>query len=179
MTPDTTSHSFGPLGDQHHRAAFSCGDQNLDNYFRKLAGQSVRRQVAVVHVVSRDDTNDVIGYYTLTNASIDAGLLPQELIKKNKYRQGSPIGVTLLGRFAVDIRYKGRGWGRYMFMDASSNSLMASKTVASCGILLDTETEEARNFWRNLEFVSLGAREDGKERFFLSMDYIKKLHNPP
>jgi hypothetical protein len=54
----------------------------------------------------------------------------------------------------------------------------ASRIVASCGILLDTETgnARAREFWAGREFVSLGIRDDGKERFFISMDYIQKLH---
>src|ERR1700680_2413907 len=105
MTPDTTPHNFGPLG-HHDRAAFSCGDQNLDDYFRKFAGQSVDRQLAAVQVVSQAETNEVIGYYTLTSDSINAGLLPQELIRKKKYRQGMRIGITLLGRFAINLRYK-------------------------------------------------------------------------
>jgi hypothetical protein len=65
-----------------------------------------------------------------------------------------------------------------MYMDASYNALLASRIVASCGILLDTETgnARAREFWVGREFVSLGIRDDDKERFFISMNYIQKLH---
>jgi hypothetical protein len=179
MTPDTTPHDFRPLDNNHPRTAFSCGDTALDIYFRTLAGQSGRRRMSVVHVMSNTVTHDVIGYYTLTNASIDAGLLPDTLVKKNRYRPHDTLGVTLLGRFAIDLRYsRGKGWGVHMYMDASYNALLASRIVASSGILLDTETgnARAREFWVGREFVSLGIRDDGKERFFISMDYIQKLH---
>jgi hypothetical protein len=180
MTPDTTAHDFRPLDANHNRAAFSCGDIALDGYFRRLARQSVDKRLAVVHVMSNTDTGDVIGYYTLTNTSINAGELPAELVQKKRYRPSQLIGATLLGRFAVDVRYSGgNGWGVRMYMDASHNAMVASKISSSCGVLLDVENPAARAFWVRREFVPLGVREDGRERFFMPMEYIERLHGSP
>jgi hypothetical protein len=47
--------------------------------------------------------------------------------------------------------------------------------VSSVGVVLDAYSADAKAFWRRLEFVSMGERDAGMERFFLPMAYIEGL----
>ena len=48
------------LGKHHDRAAFTCGDDQLDRYFRQQAGPESRRHVASCSVLV-DQTTKAIG----------------------------------------------------------------------------------------------------------------------
>jgi len=164
-----------PLDQNHERAAFSCGDTALDDYLRNNASQSMRKRTAVVWVWTRPPIETPIGYYTLTNTKIDAGLLPSEVMKKFKLKNSYALGATLLGRFAISIEYQRQGLGELLLMDVFAKTLGASKIVSSVGIVLDASSDKAKAFWKAMEFTPLGPREDGMERFFLPMEYIKDL----
>lgn len=51
----------------------------------------------------------------------------------------------------------------------------ASRVVSSVGVVLDAYSADAKAFWRNMEFVSMGERKAGMERFFLPMACIELL----
>nr|MDJ0649754.1 GNAT family N-acetyltransferase [Xenococcaceae cyanobacterium MO_188.B19] len=62
------------------------------------------------------------------------------------------IGVTLIGRLAVDKNYKGMGWGKLLVMDALYKSLEASKQVASFAVVVDAIDEQAVKFYQRFDF---------------------------
>ena len=43
-----------PLGAKHDRAAFSCGNDELDSYLHKQAGQDLKKRAAVPFVITPD-----------------------------------------------------------------------------------------------------------------------------
>lgn len=159
----------------HERAEFSCGDARLDEYLRKYAGQSMDRRVAVVWAWTRAPSQAVIGYYSLAWGRIDGGVLPDEVVRRFKLWGLPVLGVTLLGRFAIDSRHQGQGLGRMLCLHALEKALVASRAVASVGVVLDAYSDGAQAFWRRMEFVPLGERAGGMERFFLPMAYVGEL----
>ncbi|MGH7168753.1 MAG: hypothetical protein ACRELG_00555 [Gemmataceae bacterium] len=50
-----------PLGRQHDRSRFSCGQAELDDWFRRRAGQDERRNITRVFVAV-DSERGVIGF---------------------------------------------------------------------------------------------------------------------
>lgn len=164
-----------PLDRHHDRAAFSCGDGEIDEYLRNYARQNMERRSALVWVWTRPPSQAVIGYYTLTSTQIEAGALPTAIAQKFKLRNPPLLGATLLGRFGISSARQGQGFGRMLCMHALEKALMASRVVSSVGVVLDAYSTEAKAFWRKLEFVSLSEREGGMERFFLPMAYIEML----
>src|ERR1700686_2804531 len=88
------------LGPAHDRAGFSCGVPALDSYLQKQAGQDVRRRVAVAFVATSDGTT-IAGYYTLSQYSVELGVLPEELVKKLPHYPLVP--ATLIGRLAASV----------------------------------------------------------------------------
>ena len=91
---------FEPLGEQHDRAAFSCGNKALDEYFRgDPIRQDVSRRVTNAFVLTPDG-KFVAGFYTLSPISILSVDLPPSLQKKLPKR---PIGATLISRMGRDL----------------------------------------------------------------------------
>jgi len=155
-----------PLGDQHDRAAFSCGVEALDRYFHEQVSQDISRRTAAVFVLTRDGAT-VAGFYTLSSLSILGAELPAQLAKKLPSR--SPIGVTLLGRMGVERGLKGQGLGELLLMDALKRAWRASREVASWAVVVDAK-EGVREFYLKYDFVALVTQPN---RLFLAMRSIE------
>ena len=169
MIADKDKYNIEPLGD-HHRAAFSCGNAALDRYIREQASQDVKRGLASVFVITaKDDPKSILAYYTLSSRELKLEQLPDELAKKaGKYGR---VGVTLLGRMAVDARYKGSGLGGLALMNALEKSLVAAKDVASWAVFVEAVDVEAARFYRKYGFIELP---EDKLKLFLPMKTIAK-----
>ena len=88
-----------PLGRQHDRSAFSCGQPALDTYLQRQATQDVRRSVAEIFVALGDTPKRIAGYYSLSAASFEKSELPAQLSKRLPHY---PVPAAVLGRLAVD-----------------------------------------------------------------------------
>ena len=159
-----------PLVRKHDRAAFSCGYEELDRYIKERAFQETKKQISAsfVLVESRDST--VLGYYSLSATSILLCDMPEKTAKK--LPRYPDIPATLLGRLAVDSRYKGRGHGELLLMDALRRAFQATTDVASFAIVVDPKDKKSRSFYEHYEFVAFP---DQNLRMFLPMGTIAGL----
>jgi predicted N-acetyltransferase YhbS len=166
---DKSKYSIQPLG-EHDRAAFSCGHASLDHYLREQASQDVKRGLASVFVITaKDDPGTVLAYYTLSSRELKLEQLPPQIAKKaGKYGY---VGVTLLGRLAVDEKYKGTGLGSLALMNALDRSLVAAKEVASWAVFVEAIDSSAANFYRKYGFIELP---EDKLKLFLPMRTIAR-----
>jgi ribosomal protein S18 acetylase RimI-like enzyme len=152
------------LNSSHKRNSFSCEEPSLEDYLKKQASQDVKRQVAACFILEGDG-GAVKGYYTLSSDNVDRMLIPERLQKKLPYKK---LPVTLLGRLARDIRYKGQGLGELLLADALKRAYLASSTIGSCAMVTDPLNEKAINFYKSFGFMAL---ESG--RMFIPMETIK------
>ena len=72
--------SFVPLAKEHDRSGFRCGEGELDEWFRKRAGQDVRRNVARVFVAL--DESGIAGFYSLSAFTLSLDEVPESLAGK-------------------------------------------------------------------------------------------------
>jgi predicted N-acetyltransferase YhbS len=158
-----------PLGNQHNRAAFSCGVEPLDRYLQKQASQDVAKHVAAVFVAT-PDTQTIAGYYTLSAHAISLGDLPPHVAKKLPRYPSVP--VTLLGRLAVSVVFQGQRLGESLLLDALKRALLHSREVASAAVVVDAKDENVRNFYVRHDFIPLPAQPN---RLFFLMNSIEKL----
>jgi len=163
---------FEPLGTQHDRAAFHCGNESLDRYFHQQAGQDLRRHLAVPYVMVDTRANTVAGYYTLTNYQVAVGELPQEITRRVPY---TDVPATLLGRLALDLKYQGRGLARFLLLDALNRSFQNSSRVASLAVVVDAIDDNASSFYQHYGFILFP---NHPSRLFLTMNTIRKLFEP-
>ncbi|MCH8098302.1 MAG: GNAT family N-acetyltransferase [Proteobacteria bacterium] len=160
-----------PLGRHHDRAAFSCAKPALDRYLKSQAGQDARRHIAAPFVlVGTPGGKTVLGYYTLSAVGIELGDLPQDVAKK--LPRYPIVPATLLGRLAVDRRYRGQGFGEILLMDALHRSFTQSSEIAAAAVLVDAMDEDAWRFYRHFDFIPFPERRD---RLFLPMKTVERL----
>lgn len=161
---------FEPLGSQHDRAAFTCGVEALDHYFQRQSRQDVRRNLAAVFVLIDRSQNAVVGYYTLSASSIEPVDLPLEMTRKLPRYPAFP--AVLIGRLAVDTRYRGGGFGRLLLMDVLHRSLRHRDQVAAMAVIVDAKDDTARQFYERFGFLRL---ETDDYRLFLPMPTIERM----
>ncbi len=136
-----------PLDPRHERAAFSSGVAPLDHYLHAQAGQDARKHIAAPFVLVLPDET-VAAYYTLSATAIPLPeLLPDVARKLLRYPL---IPATLLGRLAVDRRYRGAGYGRFLLADALFRSV--NNEIASFAIVVEAKDDNARRFYLRESF---------------------------
>jgi len=138
-----------PLGKQHARAGFTCGQPELDDWFRKRASQDERRNVARVFVAV-DDALGVIGFYSLSSFTLSLENLPEDIARKLPRYDAIP--AALIGRLARDEKVHGRGIGELLLADAVRRILGASKTLAVFAIVVDAKDERSVKFYEAFGF---------------------------
>lgn len=150
-----------PLGKQHDRAAFSCGQPELDDWFKRRASQDDRRNIARIFVAA-DNALGVVGFYSLSSFTLSLDIVPEEIARKlPKY---NAIPAALIGRLARDTRVRGQGTGDLLLADAVRRILAASKTLAVSAIVVDAKDQRAIDFYKEFGFQGFPLQ---PERMFL------------
>ena len=160
-----------PLDASHNKGSFNCGKSLLDDYLHKQAKQDVKRRLSACFILP--DHNEIKGYYTLSTASVERRLLPQEVIKKLPPSYND-LPTILLGRLAISKAYQGQGLGEMMLMDALKRSFLTSMQVGSMAVVVDPLDPEAVKFYAKYDFILLP--DSGK--MFLPMATIAQLFHP-
>lgn len=138
-----------PLGKHHDRTKFSCGQSELDDWFRRRASQDERRNVARVFIAT-DDALGIVGFYSLSSFTLAFEDLPEEIARKLPRYDAIP--AALIGRLARDERARGHGIGELLLADAIRRILGAGKTLAVFAIVVDAKDERAAAFYEGFGF---------------------------
>ena len=161
---------ISPLGKQHDRKPFDCGEPSLNQYLNRYASQDIRRRVNRVFVASPPDApRQVIGYYSLSAGSLNATALPEALRRR---LPGYPVPVVLLGRLAVAESHQGMGLGSILLADALQRIAQASQVMAVYAVVVDALNLQAAKFYRQFGFISLPSQ---PLKLFLPMDSVTTL----
>ena len=92
------------------------------------------------------DGKTVVGYYTLSQHSVELDAIPDRLAAKLPNHPFVP--ATLIGRLAVSNEFRGRGLGELLLMDALNRCLSGSKQVASAVVIVDAKDDRAAAFYK-------------------------------
>ena len=153
----------------HDRSRFECGSEALDRYIRRQASQDARRRVTRVFVATPEGGTEVAGFYTLSAGSLErSALQPKEARRLPHY----PVPVALIGRLAVDGRWRGQGLGSALLADAFRRVIRASEALAIYAVIVDAKDEQARKFYERLGFVPLP---DAGRRLFCPIATVERL----
>ena len=149
----TSPFAFEALADQD-RSHFSCGTEALDRYLRTQAGQDIRRRMTTCYLGVERKTGDVIGFYTLAMTAIPLLDLPEALGRK--LPRYPLVPAALLGRLAVDFRFRSRGIGGAMLSDALERT--RGSGVAAYALVADAKDDAAAAFYQHHGFIELNDR---------------------
>jgi predicted N-acetyltransferase YhbS len=154
---------------RHDRSRFRCGDQRLDEYLQRYAAQGARKNLVQVQVAA-DGAGRVLGYYTLSAASVRHDELPEAGARGLPKH---PVPAVLIGRMAVDAsaREAGLRLGSRLLVHALKQALRAADAVGVMCVIVDAKPD-AVGFYRKFGFLPL--RGDGL-KLYLPVATIRSL----
>ena len=139
------------LTEDHDVSSFDCGIEALNTFLRSHAIQNQRNNSARTFVSTRTGTSEVVGFYSLSAASVDFEQTP-ERIRKGLARH--PVPLVLLARLAVDDSCKGQGLGASLLQDAFLRFLKAQEVIGARALLAHAKDASAKAFYEKWGFVS-------------------------
>jgi GNAT superfamily N-acetyltransferase len=160
------------LDKNHNRNDFDCGKELLNNYLKNQAGQDIKRKLSACFVLIESKTNNIQGYYTLSNYSIPLSSFPEQIQKKLP-KSYTSIPTTLLGRIAIDKKYQGKGIGKILLIDALKRIYNNSNEIGSFAVVVDPIDEEAERFYEKYDFIKL----PDSRKMFIAINTLIELFN--
>jgi GNAT superfamily N-acetyltransferase len=136
-----------PIAKPHDRAAFDCGDPDLNLYLQKFARQNHESGGAKCFIAAPSDAPArILGFYTLSPSSIESSRTPA-LAKKGLARYDVP--VFRLGRLAVDRTVQGRGLGGALLLRAANRCIRVAQDVGGVALLIDAKNDRAARWYES------------------------------
>ena len=154
----------------HNRAAFDCGNRELNQYLKNTARQHIEKGISRTFVLV-DDSNpsEILGFFTLTACEIHVETLPRRYAKK--YPARAP--AAKLARLAVMKKLQRKGLGRHMMINAIERILKVSQHLGIIGFFVDAKNTEARAFYEQFGFIPLP---DSPLELFLPISTLHKAY---
>jgi len=143
------------LGPQHKEAKkiFKCSSDILNKYLSHFALQDQQKKLSVCFVLE-DAQNDIIGFYTLSATSIDAKqLLDEHLLGFHTHYRTLP--AILIGRFAIDRAFEGKGFGKKLLADALKRCAKQAEQIGACAVFVEPKDKVAQDFYQKFGFQKL------------------------
>ncbi|HMN70727.1 MAG TPA: GNAT family N-acetyltransferase [Rhodoblastus sp.] len=142
-----------PIERSHNRSAFDCGDADLNDYLRRYARQNHDSGGAKCFIATSEPASDhVLGFYTLSPASIDYARTPATA-RKGLGRYDVP--AFRLGRLAIDLPMQGRGLGGALLLNAAQRCLRAAQEVGGVALLIDAKHARAAKWYESYGATAL------------------------
>ena len=135
------------LASGHDVGGFACGSAPLDTYLARFALANQAGGAAQTYVAAVGEK--VVGYYSLTAASVEFGEAPERL-RKGLARH--PVPVILIARLAVDRSWQGRGLGAALLRDGLRRVLAAADIIGLRAVMVHAKDQTARRFYEHFDF---------------------------
>ncbi|HTY19908.1 MAG TPA: GNAT family N-acetyltransferase [Myxococcota bacterium] len=161
------------------RTVFSSGDEALDRFFHRYAGQNqFRHHLGVTYVAV--DAGRVLGFATVAPRHLEIEELPE---RERKKLPRYPIPVLGLARLAVDGSARGLGVGAQLLRFVLELALDMVGRVGCAGVVVDAKPG-AIEFYAKYGFAAFDVLEgesDARPRampMWLPIDAVKRARNP-
>jgi len=158
---------LAPLGAEHDRDSFDCGEEALNRYFKTQATQDIRRRIANCFVAVESPGKVVAGFYTIAAAGIPIVELPPE--ESKRLPRYPTLPAVRIGRLAVNREFQGRGLGATLLMDAMRRSMKLPPAVYA--VLVDAKNDRAVAFYQRYGFRPFASQ---PQTLFLPMATAEK-----
>lgn len=146
------------LAETDDRSSFQSGDEQLDLFFRRYAGQNqFRHHIGTTYIALEGET--ILGFATVTVGHVEIENTPSSLRKKlPEY----PLPILRLARLAVDRNAQGKGVGEHLMRIVFSVAIELRAKLGCVGIVVDAK-QGAEDYYSRYGFVDLGVIEGALE----------------
>lgn len=168
-----------PLAREDDRTGFSCGQAELDRFFRDYAGQNqFKLHLAVTYVAVVEGR--IVGFATVAASSLERTNLPDARLRRRL--PGYPLPVLRLARLGVDTRAQRLGIGKALLGHVLGLALGQRDHLGCVGVVTDAKAEAVR-FYEAFGFVPLAGVHAGllggePMPMFLAIDTIGRANRP-
>ncbi len=159
--------------DKHQRSSFSCGHGSLDRFLRESAYQPSVKGLSRTYVaVPENDETQILGYYTVTTTQIDAGEVPDKILRELRLPKRGGFPASLIGRLAVSSELQQQGIGSLLVFDAIVRCARVANDVGGVAIVVDALVESVVDWYEKIGFIRF---EPTSLRLFLLMRTAREL----
>lgn len=146
------------LRETDDRSSFRSGDDQLDLFFRRYAGQNqFRHHIGATYVAVEDGA--ILGFATVTVGHVEIEDIPSGLRKK---LPDYPLPILRLARLAVDRNAQGKGVGDHLMRTVFSIAIELREKLGCVGVVVDAKPA-AENYYTRYGFVPLEVIEGSLE----------------
>lgn len=161
---------------RHDRAAFSCGIEQVDNFFRRTANK-LTKAGNVRTFVMIGPKSELIGFYAANAHAIDYTELPERFARHRPAHGGVPAAyISMIG---IDSRFQGQGYGGDLLVDCLARLAGAADALGIAVVVLDVlncgdpeKVAKRRALYTSYGFEPLSSNE---LRLFLPMATVRTL----
>jgi len=119
---------------RHDRAAFSCGVDQVDNFFRKTANKLAKADNLRVFALA-ETAGALVGFYALNAHSVNYQALPAKFAKTRPGHGMIPaVYISMIG---VDERFQGKGLGGDLLVDGLRRIAAVADQLGIAVVMLD------------------------------------------
>ena len=166
---------------QVDRSNFDCKNESVNKFIKDAAEDfSQARYSSVFLMLSENEDDKLVGYYTLSNSEIPLSEIPSRYKRNNKL-PNTKLPAILIGQFGLHKDYQG------IIIDSQRNEKLSSFLLADCyrriillyesqisafhAIKVDTQENDskAQYFWQKQGFKSFKKQTNS---FFLPVQVI-------
>ena len=161
--------------DRHDRESFTCGKPSLDSYLRDSAESDERNRAATVFVmIAPGDSAPlryILGYYTLSAFAFqrDQGRRKDRDRALPSYRI---VPALLIGRFALDHAFHGRGLGSTLLLAVFAKAAQLSGEIGISVVVVHALDDDAARFYLHQGFTAF---KDEPRHLYIPMATIETL----
>jgi GNAT superfamily N-acetyltransferase len=137
---------------RHDRSGFDCGVSALNEYLQRYARQNHESGGAKTFVaVPAEESNAVLGYYTISPGAIAFAVVPAVLSRKlGRYE----VPVFRLGRLAVSRAVQGKGLAD-LLLAAGVRALAVARQVGGVALAINAKDEKAAPWYQRFGALPL------------------------
>lgn len=138
-----------PLNATHILSEFYCGEAVLDEWIRNRGLKNQSLGAARTFVVCREDSSQVVGFYSLATGSVTHTVATGSL----KRNMPDPIPVIILARLAVDASFHGKGLGADLLHDAVLRICRVAENIGVRAVMVHALSNSAKQFYLHHGFT--------------------------
>jgi GNAT superfamily N-acetyltransferase len=168
------------LGATDDRSAFQSGDEQLDLFFRRYAGQNqFRHHIGTTYVAV--ERASILGFATVTVGHLEIEDLPPGLRRK---LPDYPLPILRLARLAVARNTQGMGVGEHLMRTVLSVAIELRAKLGCIGVVVDAKPG-AENYYARYGFMELEVVEGALEErpapkpMFLPLSAVAEARGSP
>ena len=158
-----------PLGPQHDRGAFCCGNGLIDAFCTEHALKDHEKGKVRVFVACPDATNEVVGFYSLCLSTLE----PKTILNIGYGKR--PIPAIYLAMVGVTKTHARKGLGTALMTDAFARTLQIVENAGAYCLWLDAVDEPTAEFYAGLDFRRIT---EGQLRMYIAVQTIRDALSP-